>query len=102
MALIVRYWTPNAGQTVAHHSGRTYAANASGILDVPASDAEAVHPAGAIRLGYVGTTADRPVNDGTRLNWPPREVYDSTLAKTVYLIPGSSPAKWVDISGTSS
>jgi hypothetical protein len=101
MALVMRYWVPNAGRSGTHTSGRTYPTNANQIIDVPASDADGVHPDGAVRLGFVGTTADRPVADG-RMNWPPKQMYDTTLGKPIFLVPGSVPARWIDINGSPS
>jgi hypothetical protein len=97
MALVMRYWVPNTN-VVRHHAGRSYTPNASGILDIPAADADSVHPDGAIRLGYVGATADRPVADGRMMNWPPKEMFDSSLNKPIFWV-GS---RWVDIAGSTS
>jgi hypothetical protein len=48
----------------------------------------------------VGTTADRPANVPGRINWPPREMYDTTLGAPIFLVTGSYPARWVNIMGS--
>jgi hypothetical protein len=42
-------------------------------------------------------TGDRPVNIAGTTNWPPRVMYDTTLSKPIFLVPGSNPASWTDI-----
>jgi hypothetical protein len=114
MTLSVRYLI-GANSVLAHPSGRTYTANSAGIVDVPIGDAEAMHtyiprgypdpdPSGlhrAQRLTVIGATSDRPGNQDGRAAWPPAVMYDTSLAKVIFLVPGSNPASWVDISGAS-
>jgi hypothetical protein len=33
------------------------------------------------------------------VNFPPVAMYDSTLGKPIFLVPGSNQATWVDITG---
>ncbi|MBV9199752.1 MAG: hypothetical protein JOY83_08490 [Alphaproteobacteria bacterium] len=99
MTLAIRF-LPNPGRKVIYGaSGRTYP-SAGLTVDVPFSDAETIQSDQAIRLMIVGTTADRPVNVPGRINWPPREMYDTTLGTVIFLVPGSNPTKWVDITGS--
>jgi hypothetical protein len=96
MTLSVRFLTtPNS--VLQHFSGRSYTANSSGIVDIPIADAEAVHV--GTRLMFIGATADRPTNAAGRVNWPPKTMYDTTLGKPIFLVAGSNPASWVDITG---
>ena len=53
-----------------------------------------------MKLMVMGTTADRPVNVTGRVNWPPSAMYDTTLGGPIFLVPGSNPGKWVNISGS--
>ena len=69
-------------------------------LDIPFPDAETIHSDQATKLMVVGTTADRPVNITGRINWPPREMYDTTLGAPIFLVPGSNPPRWVNIAGS--
>jgi hypothetical protein len=48
----------------------------------------------------VGTTADRPVNVPGVINWPPCEMYDTTLGAPIFLVFGSNPPRWVNIAGS--
>ena len=47
-----------------------------------------------------GATADRPANVPGRISWPPSEMYDTTLGAPIFLVPGSNPARWVNITGS--
>jgi hypothetical protein len=99
MALAIRF-IPNAGRTVIYaSSGRAYRSTGA-TVDIPFPDAETIQPDQATKLMVIGTTADRPVNDPGRINWPPSMMYDSTRGNPIFLISGSSPARWVSISGT--
>jgi hypothetical protein len=99
MTLAIRF-IPNAGRAIIYAaSGRTYQSTGA-TVDVPFPDADTIHPDQATRLMVVGATADRPVNIPGRINWPPREMYDITLGRPIFLVPGSNPARWVDITGT--
>ena len=99
MTLAIRF-IPNAGRSIIYAtSGRTYPTTGA-TVDIPFPDADAIHPDQATRLMIVGTTADRPVNIPGRINWPPREMYDTTLGRPIFLVPGSNVARWVEITGT--
>ena len=98
MALAIRF-IPNPGRAVIYGaSGFAYRATAA-TLDIPFPDAETIHSDQATKLMVVGTTADRPVNISGRINWPPREMYDTTLGAPIFLVPGSNPPRWVNIAG---
>ena len=98
MTLAIRF-IPNAGRTVINAaSGRTYQVTGT-TIDIPFPDADTIHSDQATKLMIVGTTADRPANDPGRINWPPREMYDTTLGAPIFLVLGSNPARWVNISG---
>jgi hypothetical protein len=99
MALAIRF-IPNAGRAVIYTpSGRTY--NVTGpTVDIPFPDADAVATDQATRLMVVGATADRPAGGPDRIGWPPPRMYDTTLGEPIFLVPGSYPASWVDITGS--
>jgi hypothetical protein len=98
MTLAIRF-IPNAGRRVIYAaSGRAYQ-SANAWIDVPFPDAETIQPDQATRLMVIGTTADRPVNEPGRINWPPPVMYDPTRGNPIFLVPGSNPARWVSISG---
>jgi hypothetical protein len=80
-------------------NGRSYPATVGSMIEIAYPDADAVQADQATRLMIVGATSDRPVNAG-RVGWPPPEMYDTTLSKVIFLVPGSNPASWVDISGS--
>jgi len=69
------------------------------IVDIPFPDADTVQPDQATKLMVVGTTADRPVNEPGRNNWPPLAMFDTTRRQPIFLVPGSTPATWVNIWG---
>jgi hypothetical protein len=100
MASSVRFLTsPNA--TLRHFSGRSYVADSAGIVDVPYTDADAIHSAATAgaplrRLIEVGATSDRPANNPGVLNRPPAVFFDTTLSAPVFWT-GSG---WVDVTGT--
>jgi hypothetical protein len=99
MTLAIRF-IPNPGRTVIKSaSGRTYQVTGA-TVDIPVADADAVHSDQAMRLMVIGVTADRPTNIPGRVNWPPSQMYDTTLAAPIFLVAGSSPAKWVNINGS--
>jgi hypothetical protein len=99
MTLAIRF-TPNAGRTVLRTaSGRIYPVTGT-TVDVPLADADTIHSDQATKLMVVGTTADRATNVPGRINWPPREMYDTTLGAPIFLVAGSSPARWVNIAGS--
>jgi hypothetical protein len=95
-ALAVRFVALRSNITA---NGRAYPATVGAMVEIPFPDAEAVQSDQATRLMIVGATADRPVNAG-RVGWPPAEMYDTTLGKPIFLVPGSNPASWVDITGS--
>jgi hypothetical protein len=96
MALVMRFQTSLARVTA---NGRVYSAS-GGIVDVPLGDSLAIHSDQAQRMGLVGSTADRPVYiTGVMNGGLPREMYDTTLGKMIFLA-GSNPANWVDVTGT--
>jgi hypothetical protein len=97
MALSIRFYTPAATGTL-RANGRSYAIS-SATTDVAYNDGIAIQNDQAARLMVVGATSDRPVNVPGQINWPPREMYDTSLGKPIFLVPGSSPASWVDITG---
>jgi hypothetical protein len=99
MTLAIRF-IPNAGRTVIYAaSGSTYRVTGT-TVDIPFPDADTIHPDQATRLMVVGATADRPTNVPSRINWPLREMYDTTLGGPIFLVPGSNPARWVSITGS--
>jgi hypothetical protein len=99
MTLAIRF-IPNTGRTVINAaSGRTYRVT-SATIDIPFPDADTIHPDQATKLVVVGVTADRPANDPGRISWPPREMYDTTLGAPIFLVPGSTPPRWVNITGS--
>jgi hypothetical protein len=69
------------------------------IVDIPFPDADTIQPDQATKLMVVGTTADRPVNEPGRNNWPPLTMFDTTRQQPIFLVPGSNPATWVNIWG---
>ena len=77
MTLAIRF-LPNAGRKFIYASGAT--------VDIPFPDAETIHSDQATRLMVIGTTAERPVNDPGRINWPPSVMYDSTLSSDIFLV----------------
>ena len=90
MTLAIRF-IPNSGRGVIYGaSGSTYRVTGT-TLDIPFPDADTIHSDQATRLMVVGATADRPGNVLGRLNWPPREMYDTTLGAPIFLVPGSNP-----------
>ena len=98
MTLAIRF-VPNPGRKVIYSaSGRAYPSSGA-TVDIPFPDADTVAADQATRLMIVGTTADRPKNVPDRTDWPPRQMYDTTLAALIFLVPGSNPARWVNIAG---
>jgi hypothetical protein len=100
MSLGIVFFTAVANATVRHHTGRTYVADGNGRVKIPFGDADVFHGQGQ-RLMISGLTVDRPVPDGNRVSWPPAQFYDETLAKPIFYVAGSNPARWVDITGAS-
>ena len=99
MTLAIRF-IPNAGRTIIYAaSGRAYRSSGAAWIDIPFADAETIQLDQAMKLMVVGTTADRPLNDPGRINWPPSVMYDSTLSSPIFLVPGSNPARWVNLLG---
>jgi|SRR5215469_18602798 len=99
MTLSIRF-IPNSGQKVIYAgSGRVYLITGA-TIDIPFPDADTIQPDQATRLMIIGTTADRPINVPGRINWPPRQMYDTTISRQILLVPGSNPARWVDITGS--
>ena len=99
MTLAIRF-IPNAGRKVIYAgSGRAYPITGA-TVDIPFPDADTIQSDQATRLMVLGTTADRPVNISGRINWPPREMFDTTLGGPIFLVTGSNPARWVNISGS--
>jgi hypothetical protein len=98
MTLAIRY-IPNSGRTVIYAaSGRVYQKTGTAAwIDVPFPDAETIDPDQAMKLMVIGTTAERPVNQPGRINWPPLVMYDSTRGGPIFLVPGSNPARWTNI-----
>jgi hypothetical protein len=99
MTLAIRF-LPNPGRKVIYGaSGRAYPSIVA-TVDIPFPDAETIQSDQATRLMIIGTTADRPVNVPGRINWPPREMYDTTLGAPIFLVPSSNPVRWINITGT--
>jgi hypothetical protein len=99
MTLAIRF-IPNPGRSVIYGaSGVAYRVTGT-TVDVPFVDADTIHSDQATKLLVVGTTADRPVSVPGWINWPPREMYDTTLGAPIFLVAGSSPARWVNITGS--
>jgi hypothetical protein len=98
MTLAIRF-LPNPGRKVIYGaSGRAYPSTGA-TVDIPFPDAETIQSDQATRLMIIGTTADRPVNVPGRLNWPPQEMYDTTLGAPIFLVPSSTPVRWINITG---
>jgi hypothetical protein len=98
MTLAIRF-LPNAGRKFVYAStGRAYPVTGA-TVDIPLPDAETIHSDQATRLIAIGTTAERPLNGPGRINWPPSVMYDSTLSSPIFLVPGSNPARWVNLLG---
>jgi hypothetical protein len=98
MTLAIRF-IPKAGRAVIYAaSGRTYRSTGASV-DIPFPDADTIQSDQATRLMIIGRTTDRPVNNPGRIDWPPRVMYDTTLGGPIFLVPGSNPARWVNITG---
>jgi hypothetical protein len=90
---------PNAASSVVNTpSGGAYPITGP-TVDIPVPDADTIQPDQATKLMVVDATTDRLVNDPGRMNWPPREMFDTTLDEPIFLVPGSNPASWVNIWG---
>jgi len=99
MTLAIRF-IPNAGRAFLRAArGSIYRVTGT-TVDIPFTDADTIHSDQATRLMVVGTTADRPVNVPGVINWPPREMYDTTLGAPIFLVFGSNPPRWVNITGS--
>src|ERR1700739_3631081 len=99
MTLAIRF-IPNPGRKVIYGaSGRAYPGSGA-TVDIPFPDAGTIASDQATRLMIVGTTADRPTNVPGRIDWPPHQVYDTTLSAPIFLVPNSNPARWVNIAGS--
>lgn len=99
MTLAIRF-IPNSGRKVIYGaSGRAYPSTST-TVDIPFPDADTIASDQATRLMIVGTTADRPKNIPGRIDWPPRQMYDTTLGAPIFLVPGSNPQRWVNIAGS--
>jgi hypothetical protein len=99
MTLAIRF-IPNAGRKFIYaSSGRAYPITGA-TVDIPFPDAETIQPDQAMKVMVIGATAERPVNDSRRINWPPREMYDTTRGGPIFLVPDSNPATWVNILGS--
>jgi hypothetical protein len=96
MASSVRFYVPGGAAVVKHPSGRSYTPNASGIVDIPASDAEGTHPAGGIRLCQTGLTADRPQQvPGAMPLRAGTPFFDQSLAAVVFW----TGTNWITVAG---
>jgi hypothetical protein len=67
----------------------------SAYIDIPLPDGEAIGLDRGYRLADVRATADRPVNTVERANWPPSQMYDTTVSGMIFLVPSSTPASWI-------
>jgi hypothetical protein len=99
MTLAVRL-TSTVSRTL-YANGRTYSVTAGSYVDVPYNDGLVIDSGQAQRLMITGATSDRPINVAGQVNWPPAMLFDTTLNKPIFLVPGSNPASWVDITGAS-
>jgi hypothetical protein len=99
MTLAIRF-LPNPGRKVIYGAGGRAYPSTGATVDIPFPDAEAIQSDQATRLMIIGTTADRPGNVPGRINWPPRQMFDTTLGAPIFLVPGSNPVRWVNIAGT--
>ena len=98
MALAMRF-VPNPGRSIIRTpSGRAYPVTGA-TVDITFPDADAIHLDQATKLMVIGATADRPANNPARINWPPPIMYDTTRGGPIFLVPGSNPARWVNITG---
>ena len=95
----IRFIVKSGLPTLRAASGRTYPVGGNNIVDVPYADGLAIDATQATMLTWIGATADRPGNDAGRVNWPPPTMYDTTLSAPIFLVPGSAPARWMDING---
>jgi|SRR6516225_484264 len=98
MTLAIRF-IPNAGRAVIYSVNRRAYRVTGTTVDIPFPDAISIHDQ-ATKLMVVGATADRPANVPGRISWPPSEMYDTTLGAPIFLVPGSNPARWVNITGS--
>lgn len=98
MALSIRL-VPLPGIATLRANGRSYGVGGAAFVDVPYTDGLVIGPDQAHQLMIIGATTDRPTNNPGQVNWPPAQMYDTTLAKVVFLVPGSFPATWIDITG---
>ena len=99
MTLAIRF-IPNPGRKVIYSAnGRAYPSTGA-TVDIPFPDADTIASDQATRLIIVGTTGDRPKSVPGRIDWPPRQMYDTNLGALIFLVPGSNPARWVSITGT--
>ena len=78
MTLAIRF-LPNPGRKVIYGAGGRAYPSTGATVDIPFPDAETIQSDQATRLMIIGATADRPVDVPRRINWPPREMYDTTL-----------------------
>jgi len=99
MTLPIRF-IPNPGRKFLYGaSGKAYLSTGP-TVDIPFPDADTIQSDQATRLMIVGTTADRPKNVPGRIDWPPPAMYDTTLGTPIFLVPGSNPVRWVNITGS--
>jgi hypothetical protein len=98
MAFVMRFGQIAASVKALVANGRSYPV-AGATVDVPYADGAAIGPDQATFLMFVGATADRPVNIPGVANWPPLMMQDTTLGKPIFLVRGSNPASWTDITG---
>jgi hypothetical protein len=99
MTLAIRFLANPGRKFIYGASGRAYPSTGA-TVDISFPDAETIQSDQATRLMIIGTTADRPGNDPGRINWPPRQMFDTTLGAPIFLVPGSNPVRWVNIAGT--
>ena len=97
MALGIRFM---ALRSTLYANGRSYAASVGSVVDIPFPDASAIGPDQGVKLMVTGATVDRPGNVAGMVGWPPVQMYDTTLSAPIFLVPGSNPASWVNITGS--
>ena len=93
---------PNANIYSLRANGREYVVGSATYLDLPLADGGAVQNDQAQRIGFVGSTADRPTNvpgDPNFMPQVPPQMIDTTLGIVIYSTPNTFPVTWTDSTG---
>jgi hypothetical protein len=100
MALVKRFLPPSGTTSLTTAGGRSY--KVSTTVDIPVAELDGLHTGLGPSLGWYGATADRPVAQVGRTNWPilGMAMYDSTLAKEIFYVGSASTTGWTDINGS--